>query len=127
MTRKLFIFCLLCCSFFAAFSQSNSIDPRIQEVYGNDAAQLNSEQLQWLNTKLSRASVLQQPYAAGESLPKLSSLKVITKYVPGLKMETSFDPAKINPLKYYINFYSKTDQLFRIDGTDFVLLIKKKE
>lgn len=127
MTRKLLIICLFCCTFFAAFSQNNSIDSRIQEVYGNDVAKMNPEQLQWLNTKLSRTSVLPQPYKADEQIPKLSSLKVITKYVPSLKMENSFDPAKINPLKYYIDFYSKTDQFFRIDGTDFVLLIKKKE
>jgi hypothetical protein len=110
-----------------SLAQANAtVDPRITEVYGNFATQLNTEQLAWLNTKLQRSEVRHQPAVTGEQYPKLSSLKVIDKYIPGLKMETTFDPAHINPLKYTINFYQKTDLVYRIDGTDYILYIKKK-
>lgn len=124
--KKYFTFCILFLSFFAAFSQNGNIDPRISEVYGSYAPQLNPAQLQIVNKQLDRSSVVNAPYSASEQLPKLSSLHIVTKYVPSLQMETTFDPAHINPLKYTINFSLDKDQTFRIDGTDYVLLIKKK-
>lgn len=82
--------------------------------------------MQWLHTKLERSQVLQQPFTVGESYPKLSGLKVIDKYIPGLQPDDFSQPLQVNPLKYTISFYEKKDLVYRIDGTDYVLLIKKK-
>jgi len=126
MIKKCTLFCILFLSFFAAYCQSTTTDPKIAEVYGSYVSRLSTAQINSLHENLQRSEVKQMPYSAGETLPKLSSLKVITKYVPSLQMESVFDPAHINPLKYAIDYYSNKDQTFRIDGTDYVLLIKKK-
>lgn len=126
MKKNIFI-TLLLGGVFAASAQNNTApDARIHEVYGSYTAKLNPEQLQWLKVKLERSQVILQPYTAGEVLPKLSALKVVDKYIPGLQRDDFSRPEQINPLKYTINFQEKKDLIYRIDGTDYVLLIKKK-
>jgi hypothetical protein len=131
MAKKYIVLCFVLLSACTVFSQNSSHSSedlaKIKAVYGNYTSKMDAAQLEWLYTKLSRSAVIQAPRTTNESYPKLSGLKVVNKYVPDLKMETSFDPSHINPLKYYINYYQKTDQTFRIDGTYFVLLIKKME
>jgi inosine-uridine nucleoside N-ribohydrolase len=127
--KKVILLALLLSSFASVvLAQGNAtIDPRITEVYGNYVSQLNAEQLAWLNTKLQRSEVRHEPVAAGEQYPKLSEQQVVTKYIPTLKMETTFDPAHINPLKYTLNFNERKDLAYRIDGTDYILFIRKKQ
>lgn len=125
--KKNILIALLLSGVFVASAQNNiTPDARINEVYGSYTARLNPEQLQWLKVKLERSQVILQPYAAGEALPKLSALKVVDKYIPGLQRDDFSRPEQVNPLKYTINFHEKKDLVYRIDGTDYVLLIKKK-
>lgn len=107
--------------------QLKATDSRIVEVYGTYAQQLTPEQLAWEQAKLDRTEVRKMPVTASEKFQKLSSLQVITKFVPTLTMEATFNPAKINPLKYAISFVRKEDQTFRIDNTEYVLVIAKKK
>lgn len=125
--KKNILFALLLGGSFAMSAQTSAgPDPRIQAVYGSYAEKLNPEQVQWLHIKLDRSQVLRQPFTTGESYPKLSELKVIDKYVPGLQPDDFSQPLQVNPLKYTISFHEKKDLIYRIDGTDYVLLIKKK-
>ena len=118
---------LFLCGALAAFAQNNtSPDPRITAVYGAFAAKLSAEQMAWLQTKLQRSQVVLQPYTQGEAYPRLSSLKVVDKYIPGLQADNFTQPQQVNPLKYVISFQEKKDLVYRIDGTDYVLLIRKK-
>jgi hypothetical protein len=126
MKKNIFIALLLSGVFVASAQNNTAPDVRINEVYGSYTSTLNPEQLQWLKVKLERSQVILQPYAAGEALPKLSALKVVDKYIPGLQRDDFSRPEQINPLKYTINFHEKKDLVYRIDGTDYVLLIKKK-
>ena len=125
---KFLIFLLLLSgSAYAATAQSSSRSAAfIAEVYNTSAAQFTQEQMAWLHNKLERSAVRQMPPTPGEAYPKLSSLPLVNKFTPDMKKETSFDPQNINPLKYRINFFSKQDQVFRIDGTEFVLFVKAK-
>lgn len=125
--RKIFLALILLFGQWLTAVAEGNIDPRIAEVYGNAANQLNPEQIAWLKIKLERSLVSKEPVTSGETYPKLSTLPVVNKYIPGLKMETEFDVQHINPLKYRIDFYNtKRDLVYRIDGTDYVLIIKKK-
>lgn len=125
--KKIILITSLLGGFFVASAQSsNSPDPRITAVYGTYTSQLSPEQLQWLQVKLERSQVLLQPYVQGEAYPKISELKVIDKYIPGLQPDDFSQPLQVNPLKYTIKFNEKKDLIYRIDNTDYVLLIKKK-
>ena len=128
MKKNFLVIILLGYQLSTVMAQGNgNIDPHIFEVYGSFASQLNNEQIAWLKTKIKRSSVSKEPVTPGETYPKLSTLPVVNKYIPELKMETVFDVSHINPLKYRIDFYNtKRDLVYRIDGTDYVLIIKKK-
>lgn len=110
----------------AVAQQLTKADARLVELYGTYAEELTPEQIAWEQSKLDRTEVRKMPITVGENLQKLSSVKVITKFVPTLTMESRFNPEKINPLKYAINFVNKEDQIFRIDNTEYVLIVKKK-
>lgn len=101
-------------------------NPNIVEVYGDFLKDLNSDQIAWANNKLERSEVKKLDRKVNEELPLLSGLPLMTKYVNNLKRDEFTEPLKINPLKYEINFMSKKDQTFRIDGTDYVLFVKGK-
>lgn len=125
--KKTILIALFLGGCLAASAQSNTApDARITAVYGSFASRLNTEQLEWLRVKLQRSQIVQQPYTAGETYPRLSSLKVVNKYIPGLQADDFSQPQQVNPLKYVISFQESKDQVYRIDGTDYVLLIKKK-
>lgn len=120
--------CLLVVVASAAYAQSSSaVDQRITEVYGDYIQHLSQQQLQNLVTDLQRTEVQQVPVSQGESYPLLSSLRVINKYRPELQKEAVFDPQHINPLKYAVDFTAHKDIMYRIDGTDYVLLVRKKD
>lgn len=128
MKKIILASCLLLLSLSAALAQGNqAIDPRITEVYGSYATQLTPDQMTWIQSQLQRSEIKKLPYTQGEQFTRLSQLRVETKFRPELTMETSFDPAHINPIKYNIDFFRKEDQTFRIDGTDYVLFVKKKD
>ncbi|PSK93873.1 hypothetical protein [Taibaiella chishuiensis] len=126
MKRNILIALFLCGSLAASAQSNNSPDPRITAVYGTFASKLSTEQLAWLQVKLQRSQVVLEPYAQGETYPRLSSLKVVDKYIPGLQADNFAQPQQVNPLKYVISFQEQKDLRYRIDGTDYVLLIRKK-
>ncbi len=126
MKRNLLIALFLCGSLAASAQSNTGPDPRITEVYGTFASKLSSEQMAWLQTKLQRSQIVMKPYTQGETYPRLSGLKVVTKYIPGLQADNFSQPQQVNPLKYVISFQETKDLVYRIDGTDYVLLIRKK-
>lgn len=129
MKKTIVFVLLLLVSQISVFAQGNKqLDARITEVYGSATDNFTDAQIAWINSQIQRSEVRKVPFSAGEQYAKLSSLKVINKFVPTLTMETTFDPTHINPLKYAIDFNNtQQDQLFRIDNTDYVLVILKKK
>lgn len=109
-----------------AQAQAGTTAPEITEVYGKYVSDLNAEQIAWLYNKLERSEVKKMDRKAEEQIPLLSSVALLDKYVGDLKKDSFSEPLKINPLKYQINFMNKKDQVFRIDGTDYVLFVKGK-
>ena len=51
-------------------------------------------------------------------LPLLSSLN--------FKVKTKFDLRNFNPLLYDFDFQSKTQKMFRVDDTNYVIIVKPK-
>jgi hypothetical protein len=57
---------------------------------------------------------------------KLSELSLFTTYVPDLKRDSYFDPKSFNPLKYNMQFHGTSAQVYDVDGTDYVILLKSQ-
>lgn len=108
-------------------AQLKPSDPRLIEVFGTYAMQLSSEDLEWIQNELDRCEIRRLPFTSRETYPKLSSVPLLDKYVPDIKTEPVFDPHNINPLKFQFDFTSRTDITYRIDNTDYIIIIKKQK
>src|SRR5690606_3145529 len=124
--KKIALFLMLfCASITISFAQPAAVDSRISEVYGTYTSQLSVEQLQWLENVLNRCEIVEQTATQVADLPLLSGVPMVEKFGsqdPALPA----DPQQVNPLKYMIKF-NKTEinQYFRIDGTNYVLVVHK--
>ena len=102
------------------------IKQKIQEVYQNRTDQILNNPTQknyFVNLLEHRIKVLEQPEVSNEKYPKLSSVALNNKLNPDLKRDESFDPTTFNPLKYDLKFTSTTKEVYRIDNTNYIVLI----
>lgn len=126
MKPLLFMLVLSC---FSLHLKSQTIDPRIQEVYGLKAQEFAGQNPDWLKSMTdfiqNRVKILQiAADPVNDKYPKLSGLKLINKYNPDLQRDAVFDPASFNALKYDFVFSAKTKQVYRVDGTDYVIVVE---
>lgn len=56
----------------------------------------------------------------------LSEVPLLDYYVSDLQRDTNFNPQTFNPLKYLFNFYSFGSHMYRVDNTDYFILIKSQ-
>ena len=67
-----------------------------------------------------RVKVLIKEFQANENIPKLSSISEIN-------FPTRFTKQEFNPLVYDFNFNDKKNQIFRVDKTDYIIIIKPRK
>lgn len=58
--------------------------------------------------------------------PLLSEIPLFNNYVPDLKSDPVFNPQTFNPLKYQFNFYARGTYMYRVDNTDYFIIIKSQ-
>lgn len=126
-----------CLGFLAFFSilfsgtmvlaQKNTVEDKIAEVYAGYVNNLNADQLSWIKKELLRSEIKKESYVKDEKYPLLSSVPLLNKYNPQIAKDDFSKPLEINPIKYQISFMESSDQVFRIDGTDYVLVVKAKQ
>lgn len=126
--KSIFAFILFFVFFNINKSFAQQINPKIQAIYGSkmlEFAQNNPEHLARLNDLLdNRIKVIESPATTAEDkYIKLSSVELLNKYNPDLKRDLVYDPNTFNPLKYNLNFFSNSAVVYRIDNTDFLIVI----
>tara|TARA_B100001175_G_C19512590_1_gene644893 strand:+ start:2615 stop:3049 length:435 start_codon:yes stop_codon:yes gene_type:complete len=67
-----------------------------------------------------RVKVLIKEFQANENIPKLSSISEIN-------FPTRFTKQEFNPLVYDFDFNDKKNQIFRVDKTDYIIIIKPRK
>jgi len=67
-----------------------------------------------------RVQILNKKFIVGENIPKLSSIS-------NGKTPKVFNQKRFNPLLYDIDFESSKNQIYRVDGTDFIINIIPKK
>ena len=108
---------------------SNDELNKLQEVYG---AALSKEILNRPNRVLGIKEILRNRVTIKKiSNPNyqkactlLSEVPLFNAFVSDLKRDQFFDPSTFNPLKYNFPFHRKGYQLYRVDKTDYFILIK---
>ena len=106
---------------------AQQINSKIEEVYGSSLQQImqnDSERIKLLTDLLeNRIRIVQVASVGDDKYPKLSEVALLNKYNSGLKRDVVFDPNNFNPLKYNLNFFSLKTEAYRVDNTDYVIVI----
>jgi len=141
LKRFLLLFLLFSCSFI--FSQSNKHDSWIikfdqnvnlplteqEEVFlisafGNKffkrIVEINALEIYYKDILRNRVQFLNKKFILGENIPKLSSIS-------NGNTPTVFNQKRFNPLLYDIDFESSENQIYRVDGTHFIINIIPKK
>ena len=107
---------------YAPFSEKERF--YIKVAYGEDILKkfkkIKALEINIKNILRNRVQILNKKYAVNESFPKLSSISISNK-------SSGFNPNNFNPLLYDFDFDSKTVQIYRVDGTDYIINIIPKK
>ena len=142
MRLKHFILSLLFFSCSFLFSQSDKIDSWSYNSNKNLEYPFNTQELSFIDNAFddetlkrinkikalekyvkdilrNRVQILNKKYHTNENLPKLSSVSsaAITKI---------FNKNSFNPLLYNFDFDSQISQIYRVDGTDYIINVIPK-
>ena len=111
-------------------ANAQQVNAKIQEVYGDktqEIAQNDPERIKLLNDLLdNRIKIIESPIVGEDKYTKLSSVPLLNKYNANLKRDLTFDPANFNPLKYSMNFFTSEVQIYRVDNTDYLIVIQQQ-
>ncbi len=111
-------------------ASAQQVNSKIQEVYGDktqEIAQNDPERIKLLNDLLdNRIKIIESPIVGEDKYTKLSSVPLLNKYNTNLKRDLIFDPANFNPLKYSMNFFTSEAQIYRVDNTDYLIVIQQQ-
>ena len=69
-------------------------------------------------TKLAKSSNSDKDY------PNIDQIPLFNKYNNSITRDTTFDEKTFNVLKYDLNFFSKFTKIYRVNNTDWVIIIK---
>jgi hypothetical protein len=103
----------------------------INEVYGNTANDNILDKPQRLkdvkNILRNRIEIKNVPNPSDQKpCTLLSEVPLMDYYVTGLQRDTNFDPQDFNPLKYSFNYYSYGTHMYRVDNTNYFIVIKSQ-
>lgn len=108
-------------------STAQETNAKIQEVYGDKTQEMvgnDPERQRFLIDLLeNRIEILKSENTSGDKYIKLSTAALLNKYNPDLKRDAAFDPLNFNPLKYNLIFTSKKTEIYRVDNTDYIIVI----
>lgn len=126
--KRLCLLLSIMISSLGCFAQSKSPKEKISEVYGtywNEiVSQDNQRESVIIDLLENRVDITEVPYEEGEKYILLSSVPLFNKYNNELKRDDKFVLESFNILKYDIPFFSSLYQMYRIDGTNYVIIIK---
>lgn len=77
-----------------------------------------------LKNMLARVEVITETQSPQENYQLLSTVSLKNKCNTSMtRDEINFNPEKFNPLKYFFNFYPDTELKYRVDGTNYIVII----
>ncbi|OUS00571.1 hypothetical protein A9Q86_10190 [Flavobacteriales bacterium 33_180_T64] len=103
----------------------------INEVYGNKTNENVLDKPQRLkdikNILRNRVEIKNIPNQSDQKpCTLLSEVPLMDYYVDNLQRDINFNPENFNPLKYLFNFYSYGSHMYRVDNTNYFIIIKSQ-
>ena len=109
-------------------SIAQQINPKIQEVFGDKTQELvinDPERLAILTDLIeNRVKIIESEVTSKEKYTNLSEAALVIKYNANLNRDEVFDPLNFNPLKYDLNILPKTPAIYRVDNTNYLIVIQ---
>ncbi|MEO6348485.1 MAG: hypothetical protein ABIO60_11320 [Aquaticitalea sp.] len=104
---------------------------KIKEVYGDEAESLilnRPHRLQDIKNILRNRIVYRQTQDGKilKGCPLLSTVPLFDYYVPRVSRDAIFNRDTFNPLKYSFNFYSNSAFMYKVDNSNYYILIKSQ-
>jgi hypothetical protein len=110
--------------------KAQQINEKIQEVYGAFAQQEvynNPTRLSYITDVIvNRVKIVESP-VTNDKYPKLSSIPLLNKYNSALTYDAVFNPDAFNPIKYNFNFYTNANMVYRVDNTNYIIIIEPQK
>lgn len=129
-TLTLFVVQMSLCSFGQTVTQQlnqEEIAVRVAYVHGNDFVSNNPTLVTALGKLMTdRIEYRVTPPDESEKYPLLSSMPLLSKVNPAIHGADfqNFDLNTFNPLVYNLEFFSDKPQIFRIDNTSYIMIVK---
>lgn len=104
---------------------------QIKEVYGDktDEYVLNRPQRLKDIKNILRNRIqykLAEPGTIIKECPLLSEVPLFNNYVSNLNRDVDFNPTTFNPLKYKFSFYTRGASIYKVDNTDYYIMINSQ-
>lgn len=103
---------------------------KMQEVYGESLQKEILDRPQRVkdikNILRNRVEIKQFKTEEIKSCPLLSDVPLFDNYVHTLTRDTNFQPNDFNPLKYEFNFYGTGASMYKVDDTNYYIIIKSQ-
>lgn len=121
---------------FSAFGDSNinqhytkaQVEIFIREVFLDQSDTLvfesPSNRLALITGFLDRFEIGSKPEFSSKKFKLLSTVALNNKYNPALIRDVAVNPQTFNPLKYKFPMSSDKVEMYRVDGTDFIIIIQ---
>jgi hypothetical protein len=101
------------------------IDQFFNEVHKGSPYKMSADRKKAYLEQLSRFSFVYSPYVENKNHPLLSSIGMKDKYNKSMDYSLErFKPEEFNFIKYGFNFYLPSSQMIRVDGQDYLIVIK---
>jgi hypothetical protein len=99
-----------------------------EEVYKDYTIYTTPAHLALYEENLSRVEIKTIAASGNENYALLSSVDLKNKYNPQLTRDNAgnFNPSQFNALKYLFDFYPKQDKTYRVDNSQYVIVIHAK-
>ncbi|MEM5565205.1 hypothetical protein WNY78_08820 [Psychroserpens sp. AS72] len=103
----------------------------VNEVYGNTVNTNVLDKPQRLkdikNILRNRVEIKNVPNPSDQkTCTLLSEVLLMDYYVSDLQRDTNFNPQNFNPLKYLFNYNSYGTHMYRVDNTNYFIIIKSQ-
>lgn len=98
----------------------------IEEVFGTNITKDSQHYKNLLILLRERVLFSNVSLEQNEKFPKLSQQPLFNKYNTEITRDINFDQSSFNILKYDLNFFSPYTKVYRIDNTDWLIIIDPK-
>lgn len=113
-----------------ATAVANNDHSKLITVYGQAWINSNPGMVQALEECYNSRIIYEQvELTEGDKYPLLSSFPLFNKFNPKIEpiVYSEFNPQTFNPFIYNIEFLSDRTQIIRVDGTNWVIIIRERK